>query len=115
MTRSTPSSGYPLDCLSGRIAFFGKLDFGTKGRVGDDEIKAIRLKSAQLVGFCRHFGDGLQAVEGNDVGVAVVVDDHVHLGGAGNAFGNLDAEQVALGKVVPVSSLNTSGSLARPF
>ena len=41
----------------------------------------------------------------DDVGVAVVVDDHVHLGDAGEVVVDLDAEQVFLREVMPVAEV----------
>ena len=54
--------------------------------------------------FPRVFG-GHQPIVRNDVGVAVVVDDHVHLRGAGDLLVDLDAVEVVLRKIVPVAMM----------
>jgi len=47
-------------------------------------------------------GRRLQSVVSNDVGVAVVMDDHVHLRRAGDLLVDLDAVEIVLSEVVPV-------------
>ena len=62
------------------VAFFRLLHHGAKRRIGQHHIKTIGLE------FLFFGTDGSQVIQGimtDDIGMPVIVDNHVHLGDAG--------------------------------
>ena len=64
-----------------------------------DQVEGIEAKSPILVG---QFSQAVKGIESDDIGMPIIVEDHIHLGDAGDFVVNLDAEKFVFGKVVPV-------------
>ena len=98
-----------LELLQVAIALFRAANDGAKGRVGQDQVKLAGRDAGVLVPERR---DKVQSVVAQDVGMAVIVNNHIHLGDPGQFLVNFNAKEVALGEVVPVAEMgNGAGRL----
>jgi hypothetical protein len=84
-----------------QIGLLGLPNRGTKRRVGENNVEAV-FDEAHVAGFRGEIGGRDEAISSNDVGVPVVVDDHVHLSRARYLLVDFDAVELGCSKVVPM-------------
>lgn len=84
-----------------KIGFFSPFHCGTEWRIRNDEVKSGSLKPF-ILRFRASFFGWEQSVRGHDVGVPVVVNDHVHLCRPGDLFVDFDPVKIVLGEIVPM-------------
>lgn len=95
-------------------------------RIGQNQIEAARLEPLVLVEqvlavvpqrfAVRRLGPfkEIQRVVTDDVGVPIVVDDHVHLGDTGQLFVDFQTEKIFLGEVMPILPMGVRSRLLHP-
>lgn len=92
----------PFELFQVALALLGALDDRAERGIRQDDVEPPFRQPHVLGG---EPGEEVERVVADDVGVPVVVDDHVHLGDAGEFLINLDAEKVLLGEVVPIGEM----------
>ena len=88
-----------LELLQVAVFLFDPPDGGAEGRVGEDEVELAGCEAGMLV---LQVTGKVQGVVAHDVGVAIIVDDHVHLGDSGQLVVHLNAIHIVLCEVVPI-------------
>ena len=84
------------------LAFLRPFDDRSERRIRQNEIELALGETGILV---MEFRKKIERVVAHDIGVAVIVDDHIHLGDASEFLVHLDAEQLLLREVVPVGKM----------
>ena len=96
-------------CVIGQVRPFCQVHLGAERWIGEDKVEAAFLETI-VAGALSDLFKAVQRVLPNNVAMAVVVKDHVHLGDAGDFVVDLHAVQILLGEVVPVRvMLHTAG------
>src|SRR4051812_17900403 len=97
-TRCAAYEVQQLPALHIGAALLGFLDDRAERWVRENHVERSSLQLRTLVS---QPVETLQGVEANDVGMAIVVQDHVHLSDARNLVVDFDSEQAPFRKLVP--------------